>query len=233
VIFKLNDTNGKNVSFDPKSSCHVASWVRSKACEVSRDYDWPGGSEVFVAGHAKGNETAPRLAYIPIPSIGHRYADNRIRRVMIAAFGGSGLREYANMIGGLLVGEPVTDVDKNVMAVLARCEPDGVTSQYLGKSDRWLSVTPMVLPGYCNGRLSKAVSLISKSLDRAGLSNLVEKCEISRSPFFGPLPRCWDSKARYKNKPFVFVKLRFRKPVSGPVCLGSARYAGLGVFARD
>lgn len=232
VAFELHDFDGSKKPFDARFCCNIASWVRHVSCNVSRsvNYDWPGGSEQFIAGHVKSNSTVPRLAYIPLPSIGHRYADGLVRRVMVAGFDLDYSSDCIKNIGGLLFGKRLTDINGSFRAILARHD-DSVVQHYVGSCDSWHSVTPMVLPGHYRSDV-QAVKLVKKSLDRAGLGSFVSECEVYKCSFYESLSFKLNIPIRFRKYPLVFARIKFDRPVCGPISLGSARYAGLGVFAR-
>jgi CRISPR-associated protein Csb2 len=91
AVFELPE----DVKFRQEDAAKVAAMLRSVASRFAKadTHRFPGGSETYVAGHTgQGKQTPPRFSYLPLPTIGHEYADGMIRRLLIAEpFGGCGV----------------------------------------------------------------------------------------------------------------------------------------------
>src|SRR5262249_41772377 len=92
--FDLVDADGEVRSFDPRDAIEVAAWLRPAAHEIAPPLQLDQGCvERFVCGHGDdAGAKNDRFSYLPLPTIGHRHADGRIRRVLVAepARGGGG-----------------------------------------------------------------------------------------------------------------------------------------------
>jgi CRISPR-associated protein Csb2 len=87
ISFELRQTDDRWATFHHVDVIKVAAMLRHVACEAAKgdSYEFPGGSERYVAGHASNrNDRSPRFSYLPLPTVGHRHADGMIRRVLIA-----------------------------------------------------------------------------------------------------------------------------------------------------
>lgn len=234
AVFSLQSENGRQVAFEPRKACEIAAWMRHIACEsAKRDkhYQWPGGSERYVAGHANGEtKTFPRLAYIPLPTIGNPEADGYIRRIALTAFGEGDQRHHVRRMAQWLSGRELIDQNGTTQCMLQPCPSDGVVRCYTGRSKIWRSVTPMVLPGFCNDKLTKALGLIHKCLRRAGFTAICK--DLRRLPYH-KINVKFRLPYQHKHKSLYYATFEFNEFVSGPVSLGDARCCGLGVFARD
>lgn len=228
----------EGVAFRPVLANEVAAMVRSLACERSKKdkYEFPGGSERFVAGHVNGAKvTPPRFSYLPLPTIGHRYADGMIRRVLIAEpFGGDGL--YASWAESRLRNGLLKDIHGTEKAVLLepRSSSLGVIDRYVRESRIWTSVTPIVLPGFDDCEYEKAVRLCFDTLSQAGIPvEGVEELSLRKAPYWpgGLHPAHYRRPNYLRHLPAWHLKLVFREPVTGPLSIGAGRHCGLGVMA--
>jgi len=126
--------------------------------------------------------------------------------------------------------------------VIAMLEPlpesDWVLRQYVGKSDRWSTVTPVVLPGHDDHSRAKAERLIRKAFLQAGLApELVDGIRELAWRQAGFRPGV-EHASRYLppdkvSGPRYHVRVRFPEKILGPLAVGSGRYRGVGVFAID
>jgi len=213
---------------------HVA-WEAAKADMGGwRDKKW---AEEFVAGHGARNsrKSFPRFSYLPLPTIGPTHADGMIRRVLIAeTCGGDGRSaHWAGMrLGGQLLQEEGTN--QKVAMLQPISQPDYVTTRYTGQSATWESITPVILPGYDDGKPAKRERILRQCLEDAGLDiSAVASMDSQRGSF----DRASISMLGYRrpkylaNLPACHVRLKFRQPVRGPLVIGAGRHCGLGIFA--
>lgn len=107
--------------------------------------------------------------------------------------------------------------------------------RYLVPSTTWASVTPVVLPGFDDGRQTKTETLFLKALLQSGLlPETVEEMALRKAPFWpgSQHPSQYRRPNYLKHLPGWHVWLKFREPVAGPLALGAGRHCGLGLFAR-
>lgn len=230
----------EEVAFRQEDAAIVAAMLRSCACQAAKGdtHEFPGGSEVYVAGHAKGRrETPERFSYLPLPTIGHEHADGMIRRMLIAEpYGGDG--KHAAWAGVRLRNATLTDEEGGERATLL--EPwrrAGVTNLYIGESRTWSTVTPVILPGHDDrDPRKKAPSLVLKAVEQAGIPRrAVEDVRLQKAPFWpgSNHPRGYRRPDYLKHLPGWHVLLRFREPICGPLAIGAGRHCGLGLFAMQ
>jgi len=223
----------------------VAAMVRSLACRLAKEdeetHAFPGGTEVYVAGHVKqGTDvTPPRFSYLPLPSIGHEHSDGMIRRLLIAEpFGGDGV--HARWAAQRLRNAALQDEQGNERGILLdlwRRSSRRVVDLYVRESRCWHSVTPVVLPGFDDGKQVKAERLFLKVVAQAGIPiEAVESFTLRKAPFWpgATHPRHYFVPEYMRQFSKWHVAVRFREPIPGPLALGVGRHAGLGLFAvRD
>lgn len=272
VGFKLLSPSGEAERLAAFAQCRAASiaaMLRHAACraaEQDRDPTAPPDqmhSEAWgrtrIAGHGPdpsnkrraNNDNSPRLSYLPLPTIDARGVAGAIRRVMVADLtdGDAATVGWASTrLGGA---ELIDERTRSPVAVLAPLPlGDFVLGRYTGGregSREWASVTPVILPGYDDGKPAKRERLVLACVERAGLLAAVESVQ-SRPPSWFPGVA---SSAEFNDRkeqdggafrrrpeylrhlPAVHVRLRFREPVQGPISLGAGRHCGLGVLAVD
>jgi CRISPR-associated protein Csb2 len=231
AVFQLRNRDAWAV-FRQEDACMVAAMLRHRACEAAKrdSHQFPGGSEVYVAGHLTGLGTPPRFSYIPLPSIGHSKSDGAIRRVLVAEpFGGDG--QQARWASRRLHGSSLLDHRRGWRATLIWSDEDAVVSSYLGPSREWSSVTPIILPPH---RPEKSDSLFLRSVQQAGLPQ-IDEFSFRTAPYWpkSEHPRCYRRPDYLRQATSWHVRVRFKDPVSGPLTLGSGRHCGLGVLACE
>jgi CRISPR-associated protein Csb2 len=199
-------------------------------------------AEEFVAGHGpkKPNgrfvdEAWPRFSYLPLPSI-TPIGVGDIRRVLIAEpFDGDG--RSAGWAGLRLAGAELRDQDSHQCVAILQplSASDSMLKRYAANLDQlseWASVTPVILPGYDDGKPVKRERLLIECLHHAGLSlQAIESIESRAVSWFSRVPWTFKRTSYLKHLPAVHVYLRFKEPVNGPISLGAGRHCGLGVFA--
>lgn len=231
--------------------------VRTTAERAGWDVARIGAS---IMGHGRGHES--RLFLVPAPSIEYRGNGDRvgaIRRALLFSTDGqsSDVLWAARSLGGA---ELVDEKTGEIVSVLAAASSsDRAFARYLSASTTWATVTPVVLPGHDDpgglrerlqmvrdgeeqklllGRLMlRREALIRKALLQAGLSNelaLAVQVETRESGFLAGV----DRSSRYvvprhlAKSPRLHVRLTWSKPVGGPLCIGSGRFSGLGLFVQ-
>lgn len=216
----------------------VAAMVRHTACgEAKRDsHNFPGGAEKYVAGHLpRDSPSSVRFSYLPLPSVGHPHADGMIRRVLIAEpYGGNG--EHVKWAKRRLANtELIESSTEKTFALLSELDAEDrrMVRNYVQASKAWLTVTPVILPGFDDGKYEKALGLLQKAIQQAGLDvEMVEDANLRKAPFLsGSLhPLAYFRPDYLRNLPGWHVYLQFREPVDGPLAIGLGRHIGLGLF---
>jgi CRISPR-associated protein Csb2 len=232
----------QGVAFRTEDVAKVAAMLRSLACRLAREdegaYAFPGGAEVYVAGHVEqgSDETPPRFSYLPLPSIGHDHADGMIRRLLIAEpFGGEGV--HAKWAGRRLRNRALQDDrgnERGVLLDLWRHSSYRLVDLYVRESQCWCSVTPVILPGFDDGDQMKAERLFLKAVAQAGIPiAAVDWVALRKAPFWAGAahPRQYLVPEYMRHFSRWHAALCFRAPIPGPLSLGVGRHVGLGLFA--
>jgi CRISPR-associated protein Csb2 len=226
----------KLFSYPSGLGMHVAAWMRHAVSKALLEEDYP---EEWVNAEALGHGTAQaRFSYVPMPSVGHKFAEGRIRRVMVTQESGCD-PEIMSLLRKKLTGEILTDEHgKETCRLVAPLDSTTVRRSYEQSDKRWRSVTPVVLHGYNSQRgvisLKKTDKLLYQAFENSGwdLGN-IERVAFQPAPFFRGtdganqvrVPKHLDGWPRYH------VAVDFRVPVKGPLLAGLGKYYGIGVFA--
>jgi CRISPR-associated protein Csb2 len=109
-----------------------------------------------------------------------------------------------------------------------------VVGRYVRESHGWHSVTPVVLPGFDDGKQVKAERLFLKAVAQAGIPlEAVESFTLRKAPFLpgAAHPRHYFVPQYVRHFSRWHVAVHFREPIPGPLSLGVGRHVGLGLFA--
>jgi CRISPR-associated protein Csb2 len=230
----------EGVAFRQEDTAKAASMLRSLACNAAKadTHEFPGGTELYVAGHvgrAEGN--VPRFSYLPLPSIGHEHVDGMIRRVMIAEpFGGDG--SHAAWAQQRLRNAVMRDENGNERGILLdlwRRPSRSIVQRYVEPARAWSTVTPVVLPGFDDGKQTKAEKLVISAVEHAGLPvSAIAELTLRAAPFWpgSQHSRQYAAPSYLRHLPCWHVQIIFHEPIPGPLAIGAGRHAGLGLFAN-
>jgi CRISPR-associated protein Csb2 len=219
-----------------------------------------GGSAPGVAadilGHREAGGGDSRVSIMVLPTTRDGPTDGRIRRIAIAEPPGNPGR-WVETLRRRLDGQALRSnerEDRFPPLLLERIRSqDKVLSRYVGTSATWVSVTPILLPGFddpgknhsrsmpvfngsCSNRqvvrLSRAEGLVQKCLDHAGISACMHELVLSKVPFVtgARYVRYYTCHRKLKHYPRYFAKIIFSNPLSGPLSLGAGRHAGFGAM---
>lgn len=231
----------EGIAFRQEATNEVAAMLRSLACTCAKadTHDFPSSAETYVAGHVaeKNGDTPPRFSYVPLPTIGHEHADGMIRRLLIAEpYGGDGT--HARWARERLRNQVLRDHNGNERGVLLglwRTTSKAMVDRYVGESEDWSTVTPVILPGFDDGKHAKAEKLLIQAIEQAGLPvDAVAELVLRKAPFWSVSqhPRQYRRPHYLKHLPGWHARLGFRQPVPGPISLGAGRHCGLGILAQ-
>ena len=145
-----------------KRSLTVAGMMRHVAKRAAIQSGWPKDKvDAFILGHAEdlasGNRKPvgkARFAYMPIPSLERRKSGGAptvgsVRRVMLTILGG-GCDEELAWARRTLSGYELIDEDTGEIISILSLLPltDSVIRPYLEPAETWVTVTPVLLPGF-------------------------------------------------------------------------------------
>jgi CRISPR-associated protein Csb2 len=220
----------------------VAAMLRHAACAAALDdLDEEGWrtrawADQFVAGHGPHTaaESFLRFSYLPIPTLD--YGKGMVYRALIAETpGGDGrsARWVAQRLGGAALRDEQSGRE---VAVLRRVQPEGdaVFRQFLGESDRWQTITPIILPGFDDNDRGKASKLLARCFEQACVPReMIADWEMQKSPWSrASAPTgSYLRTNRLEHLPAWHVRIYFNHRVWGPLAMGAGRHRGLGLMA--
>ena len=256
AIFELRNEDGSFCRYPQRKLIHIAGMTRHLTKELilhsppaKVDDAWV---ERYVAGHRdhtrEERETHEQFSYLPLPSIGHDYADQAIRRIMIIASQGKDqwLDHAADLLDGRQLkpenGDEFGKRGPPALIRVRRVDCDGVSQCYTRKANKWASVTPIILPGHDDGKPDKRKKLIEVALAQSGIE---QHCTFEWSTY----SRFRNSLSAYKtgrnkranfflppylqNFSAIHLTLTFDEgiEVPGPLAIGAGRHCGFGIMA--
>lgn len=250
AVFELRHDNDAFCRYPLQKLMHIARMVRHLAKELMSQSppsdvheNWV---ERYVVGHRKENaEEHRQFSYLPLPSIGHKFADQSVRRVMIAAPIGDDA--WLDHLVRRLTGRQLKTDNGNEFAeqgppTLIRVYRDQVTRHYTGAANQWVSVTPVILPGHDDRKPAKTRKLIEAALAQSGIE---QPCtyEWSASACFrnSLSAHKYDRNQRanfylpsyLQSRSVIHLTLTFNGElkVPGPLAIGAGRHCGFGLMA--
>jgi CRISPR-associated protein Csb2 len=232
----------------------VAGMVRhatGKAADLHRADD-PSWVDTFVRGHGDGPKeratTDQRFAFVPLPTVEERRANGRmspvvgsIRRVLVVEPPGGSGAEVA-WVRQRLSGQSLIDEHTGQPAATLSLIPknDPRLRWYVPERGArvWSTVTPVILPGYDDRDRKKTEHLLTKALEQAGFPRHLQHDAVFewRREGYRPgldLARRYCVGSHHERLPRYHVRITWPAPVRGPVCLGTGRYYGMGLFASE
>lgn len=232
----LHPETQRPVSRAAHESMLVAAWLRHAAATALRPLIGETMTNEYVLGHVEQGDRSDRLSFVPLPSVGHRNVDGRIRRVIIVepAESEGKITELVrrSLVGAKLVPEGA----RAPVCVLAPSE-DRMVQRYIGSGSLWRSVTPVILHGFNMQRgqisLRKTERLLVEAFGESGYPiEHIRSVSIQPSPLVAGSASARDVLVpRHLCKwPRYHVAVEFAVPIEGPVIVGIGRHYGIGLF---
>ena len=229
--FALLGPDGRALGVDGTRAMEIAAMVRHAIGGAARRAGLGPGVVSELMGHGGDG----RMAIHPLPNAGHRYADGRIRRVMVTApecVDEAVWVDVVSRLAGAALCPERGDEPGGELAPLAGADP--LVGRVAGESRVWTTATPVVLPGYDRRRgRARPQRSVRRLLRHAGVGEaLVESVVVE------PGPRLAGSEhaLRYRRPrhlagyPCEHLTVRWTTPVTGPLALGAGTGYGLGLF---
>ena len=204
----------------------------------------------WVSGHQPdGRPSAvPHVALLPLPFVNHEHADGRIMGLAVALPRETDAAEVAAYLEPWLrnpygLPNPVPLFDGTYLNCMAELEiretpPASLRAlSWTRPSNRWASVTPVVLDRHCAGKdkWEKAAEVVKDACERIGLPRPIDVFLHPNSLIRGvPTAREFPYLTRKSDggrMHHVHAMLVFDREVQGPVLIGAGRFRGYG-FCR-
>ena len=193
------------------------------------------GLDAGVVSELMGHGGDRRISAQPLPNVGYRHADGRIRRVLLVAPECVDEETWRSVVSRLPGMALVAEASGEAFGMLAPLVlPDPMLARYRGTGRRWTSATPVVLPGHdSRRRRPRPERSVSRLLRHAGISeSLVERATFERGSRLrgSGHPLSYRRPAHLARYPCVHLTLEWTDPVRGPLSLGAGTGYGLGLF---
>lgn len=193
------------------------------------------GADAPPVFHGHGDE--PHLAYVPIPFVGHRYADGHLMGCAVVLPRGISRLERRRILAVLARVETLKLGSLGQWDLEQVIDPGRAMtldpSTWTRQSTTWASVTPVVFDRFPRNRVGReAADIIATSCTRIGLP-VPQRIEVVGASRFPGVPPAAQFRARRKDEErprlFSHIVLHFGRSVGGPVIIGASRFFGLGL----
>lgn len=192
---------------------------------------------------------ADRVRIVLLPSIGHRHADRRVRRVLIQVPTSCPWRADDVFWAFSDLAVPGSS------AVLCQAGDDSMLVHYGSRdaSFTWRTVTPAALPAEASRRRidpqrqakqakgaeerareeAAAIKAVRQALRHAAIGARLASARVQREPFEGKGERAerFARGTRFAKERLWHIEVTLERPVNGPVVIGDGRFLGLGLMA--
>ena len=210
----------------------------------------------WVGGHTPTGEkleSEPHMALIPLAFVGPEHADGHLMGVGIVLPRNLSFRDRGIVLSPILFDETTNEPKPLPLAM----GPAGTwnivretslspkrtlqTLTYVGPSNAWASVTPVVLDRMPKkeratdpvGWREEVAGIVAQSCKNVGLPEPIA-IRVEKTPFFRGSLRAMPGQGGFPQlRPGRFqvhVVIEFEQPVRGPILLGAGRFRGYGLM---
>ena len=200
----------------------------------------PDGGPGALTGHADDGDrlAADHMAIIPMPRVDDAYADGKLFGAALVLPAGVSDAEYQALIAALgqwLSSGGVVDVGpvRWTMGIAQGSRPYSLQeSRYQRVASTWATITPVVFDRYPRRNLTLH-DVVARMCQDIGLPAPDRVEAMSHGPVKGATgSRQYSLGGRtyLRNRYTSHLRLKWSRPVPGPVLLGRGQYFGLGVM---
>ena len=232
AAFELRSVDAaRRLAIDGARTVEVAAMVRHAIGCAAKSAGFGKGAISELMGHGGDG----RISVQPLPNVGYRHADGRIRRVLLVAPAFVDGDAWRGVVSGLTGAALVAEASGEAVGLLAPiAESDPMLGRYRGEGWCWTSATPVVLPGYdsVRGRWRPERS-VRRLLRHAGVAEaLLERAAFERGPWLrgSAHPLSYRRPGHLARYPCLHLSIEWTVPVRGPLALGAGVGYGLGLF---
>ena len=231
AAFSLRTPDDRPLIVDGARGTQVAAMVRHAIHQSAKCSGLDAGLISELMGHGGDG----RISVQPLPNVGYRHADGRIRRVLLVAPACVDGDAWRGVVSGLAGAALIAEASGEAVGMLTPLGlPDPMLGRYRGEGRCWTSATPVVLPGYDSlwGRLRPERS-VRKLLRHVGVAEaLLERAAFSRgSRLRGSAhPLSYRRPGHLSRYPCLHLSVEWTVPVRGPLALGAGVGYGLGLL---
>ena len=173
----MRDLHDRPLAVEGSRATDIAAMVRhaigSAGCRA--------GLASEVISELMGHGGSQRIRVQPLPNVGYRHADGRIRRVMLTVPGNIDEDHWTDVLSRLIGAELIPpDQDEPIGTLTPIVGNDPILARYCGDARTWTTATPVVLPGHDHRRgRPRPDRLVERLLRHAGIpEKMVERMTI-------------------------------------------------------
>jgi len=234
--FRLRTVDGSEPwSKEGRESVRLAAMVRHAVQQAATAAGLDDETITELMGH--GGEG--RLYTLPVPNTGHRHADGRVRRVMLAA--PPSVSEHAwdaichRLVDAELTSEGASEPEATLTPIVD-ARDDRLLWRFTGASRAWVTSLPVLLTGPHHRRgKPRPVKAARRLLEHAGIPwEAVAHVDLLPAASVAGAGRARDYfvPQHLADKPRAWIRLIFHRPVHGPLVLGAGAGYGLGLLQQ-
>lgn len=252
LLFDLVGRDGDTTKYHALSPTHTSWLVRQIRDQLARLLNPSFGQtlveRIIIGRRADEADKTRRIQIIPLPSIGFRYADRAIRRLVLVVptncpIPVSEIHWAAGTIHlGVSADGEIVDATQPqlVPATETRMLTHYAADDRHTSSTVWRTVTPLVVQTLnrrtrANGKQRHAHlnRMIQRAIRQAGIDTPVSRIRVQQEPFEqkGLRANAVDLPGHLTGSERHHAEITFAKPVRGPLVVGNGRYMGLGLCA--
>lgn len=216
----------------PERALPIAAMLRHAVGEAAQQAGFSESTIAEIMGHGG----IGRIHSIPLPNVGHAWADGKIRRVMVTAGQHVPTRVWDAVVRRL-AGRTLrpADGEQGVEIALEPIE-DAVTQWFTGESSCWTTATPAILAGRDHRRgKPRPKRAIRRLLRFAGIpEQAVDEVHLEPTGTVPGTRRPRDTRVpvHLRQYPVTHLTIHFARPVEGPLYVGAGIGWGLGLLVR-
>ena len=233
VLRTLDDRS--TVAFEGDQVMRVAGMVRHAIGNAAKQAGLDPDTLTEIMGHGG----AGRFGVLPIPNVGHAWADGYIRRVIVHAPRQVPEALWIRIVSRLTASELIDEKSREVRGMLVpitRGDDDRLLWRVTDRATTWTSATAVVLPGFDERRgKPRPEKVVKRLLSKARIPvAAVRRVEFHPAPMLPSVtPAGSVLVPRYlKGYPRKFITIEFHRPIAGPLVLGAGAGAGLGLLVH-
>jgi len=233
ALFSLREPDGvRPFSAEGSQMLDIAAMTRHAIGEAGKR----AGFDESTLSELMGHGGPDRVRVHPLPNVGHRYADGRIRRVLLVAPATVELRIWQALIyrmAGAELSPPGTSIP--VSTLWNASSDDKLIDHFTRPSFEWTTATAIVLPvlDYRRGK-PRPERTLRRLLRHAGISeSLLESATFESAPTLNASMHARECRLpqHLRNLPMTHLSIRWTRPLAGPFALGAGAGYGFGVLA--
>lgn len=186
-----------------------------------------------------GHGGAGRIGVLPVPNVGHAWADGLIRRAVVHAPRqvpeALWLRIISRLTAAELIDEKTQEV-RGMLVPITHGDDDRVLWRVTDRATTWTTATAVVLPGFDERRgKPRPEKVIRRLLSTARIPTAaVRRVEFHPAPILPSVAPAGSVLVPHylKGYPRKFISIEFHHPIAGPLVLGAGAGVGLGLMVQ-